>query len=132
ARSVDGDTEIQIAKPFVNGREVELVTEVLQSGRLSLGPMLHRFEQAFAQFVGAEHAIAVSSGTAGLHVACIGAGFGPGDEVITSPFSFIASANVIRYCGARLCLPTSTPTPSTLPQLRSRLRSRPTRAVCSR
>jgi perosamine synthetase len=91
---------VPLAQPYLNGREVELVTEVLQSGRLSLGPMTTRFEQMFAEFVGTEHAVAVSSGTAGLHVAAITAGWGPGDEVITSPFSFVASANIARYTGA--------------------------------
>jgi perosamine synthetase len=97
-----GVDHVQLAKPFVNGREEELVLEVLRSGWLSLGPMLARFERAFAETVGTKHAVAVSSGTAGLHVACITAGFGPGDEVITSPFSFVASANVIRYTGAKV------------------------------
>jgi perosamine synthetase len=97
--AVDSDV-VPLAQPFLNGREIELVTEVLRSGRLSLGPMLTRFEQNFAEFVGTKHAVAVSSGTAGLHVACITAGWGPGDEVITSPFSFVASANVARYTGA--------------------------------
>ena len=92
--------QVQLAKPFVNGREEELVLEVLRSGWLSLGPMLSRFERMFAETVGTKHAVAVSSGTAGLHVACITAGFGPGDEVITSPFSFVASANCLLYEGA--------------------------------
>ncbi len=97
---VESGSVVPLAKPFLNGREIELVTEVIQSGRLSLGPMLSRFERAFAEFVGTKHAVAVSSGTAGLHLACLTAGFGPGDEVITSPFSFVASANAVRYCGA--------------------------------
>ncbi len=96
------EDEIQLAKPFLNGREIELVTEVLKSGRISLGPMLARFENEFADWLGVRNAVACSSGTAGLHVACITAGFGPGDEVITSPFSFVASANVIRYTGAKV------------------------------
>ena len=93
---------VPLAKPCVNGREEELVLEVLRSGQLSLGPMLARFEQQFAKTIGVKHAVACSSGTAGLHVACLTAGFGPGDEVITSPYSFVASANVIRYCGAKV------------------------------
>jgi len=93
---------VPLAQPFLNGREIELVTEVIRSGRLSLGPMLTRFENDFADFVGVRHAVAVSSGTAGLHVAAITAGWGPGDEVITSPFSFIASANIARYTGASI------------------------------
>ena len=67
--------------------------EVLRSGRLSLGPMIDRFEEMIAERVGAPYAVAVSSGTAGLHLLCRIAGIGPGDEVITSPISFVASAN---------------------------------------
>jgi perosamine synthetase len=95
------DDVVPLARPFLNGREIELVTEVLKSGYLSLGPMVTRFEQAFAQAVGTRNAVAVSSGTTGLHLAGITAGWGEGDEVITSPFSFVASANVIRYTGAK-------------------------------
>jgi perosamine synthetase len=94
------DDVVPLAQPFLNGREIELVTEVLRSGRLSLGPMVTRFENMFAEFVGTKHAVAVSSGTTGLHVAAITAGWGPGDEVITSPFSFVSSANIARYTGA--------------------------------
>ena len=75
--------------------------EVLRSGQLSLGPMGPRFERAFAERLGVEHAAAVSSGTAGLHLALRQLGLEPGDEVITSPFSFVASANVALYEGAR-------------------------------
>jgi perosamine synthetase len=91
---------VPLSQPFINSREVELVTEVLRSGQLSMGPMLARFEELFARFVGTKHAVAVSSGTAGLHLACSTAGFGAGDEVITSPFSFAASANVARSTGS--------------------------------
>ncbi|MCW2961049.1 MAG: polysaccharide biosynthesis protein [Thermoleophilia bacterium] len=94
------DDVVPLAQPFLNGREIELVTEVLRSGRLSLGPMVTRFEDMFASFVGTKHAVAVSSGTTGLHVAAITAGWGEGDEVITSPFSFVSSANIARYTGA--------------------------------
>jgi len=74
---------------------------VLASGRLSLGPMLGRFEQGLAALVGAEHVSAVSSGTAGLHLALRAAGVEEGDEVVTTPFSFVASANAILYERAR-------------------------------
>jgi len=77
------------------------VLEVLRSGRLSLGPKLAEFEHAFAARVGARCASAVSSGTTGLHLALRAVGVGEGDEVITSPFSFVASANAIVYQGAR-------------------------------
>jgi perosamine synthetase len=76
------------------------VLEVLRSGRLSLGPMIDHFESLVAERVGAPHAVAVSSGTAGLHLLCRIAGLGPGDEAITSPFSFVASANCFVLEGA--------------------------------
>ena len=75
--------------------------EVLRSGRLSLGPMGERFERAFADWLGVEDAVAVSSGTTGLHLGVRALGWGPGDEVLTSPFSFVASANCLLYEGAR-------------------------------
>ena len=75
--------------------------EVLRSGQLSLGPRVPAFEQAFAERIGAAHACAVSSGTAGLHLALRAVGVGEGDEVVTSPFSFVASANAVLYERAR-------------------------------
>jgi perosamine synthetase len=81
--------------------EERAVIEVLRSGQLSLGPKVGEFERLFAERVGASHACAVSSGTAGLHLALRAAGVEAGDEVITSPFSFVASANAILYEGAR-------------------------------
>ena len=74
--------------------------QVLRSGMLSLGPVAPAFEQAFADRLGTRFAVACSSGTTGLHAALHRTGVGPGDEVITSPYSFVASANVIRYTGA--------------------------------
>jgi perosamine synthetase len=91
---------IPLSGPYVDEREVELVTDVLRSGRLSLGPVIERFEELFAERVSAPYAAAVSSGTAGLHLLCKVAGLGPGDEVITSPFSFVASANCFILEGA--------------------------------
>jgi perosamine synthetase len=91
---------IGLSLPWLDEREEELVLEVLRSGRLSLGPSIDRFEEAFADAVGAPHAVAVSSGTAGLHLLCVVAGVAPGDEVITSPYSFVASANCAVYEGA--------------------------------
>lgn len=88
---------LPMARPDIGTREQELVREVLESGVLSLGPMLTRFERALAKWTGAPYASAVSSGTAGLHLAIRAAGVQPGDEVITSPLSFIASANVMIY-----------------------------------
>jgi perosamine synthetase len=91
---------VELSSPWLDEREEELVTEVLGSGRLSLGPTIGHFEEAFADAVGAPYAAAVSSGTAGLHLLCVAAGVGPGDEVITSPYSFVASANCAIYEGA--------------------------------
>jgi len=92
---------IPLSRPYLDDREEELVLEVLRSGHLSLGPMVPRFEAAFAGRVRAPYAAAVSSGTTGLHLAVRIAGIRAGDDVITSPFSFVASANCIRYEGAR-------------------------------
>ena len=92
---------IPLARPVIGEREEQMVLETLRSGRLSLGPLLDRFEQQFASAVGASLATAVSSGTAGLHLAIRAAGVSDGDEVITSPFSFVASANVAVFERAR-------------------------------
>jgi perosamine synthetase len=90
---------VPLSGPYLDEREEGLVLEVMRSGRLSLGPTIDRFEELFAAKVGAPYAAAVSSGTAGLHLLCIAAGIGPGDEVITSPYSFAASANCFVYEG---------------------------------
>jgi perosamine synthetase len=91
---------IPLARPYLDEREEELVLEVLRSGRLSLGPTIDRFETQIAERVGAPYAAAVSSGTAGLHLLVRSAGIGAGDEVITSPLTFAASANCFIYEGA--------------------------------
>jgi perosamine synthetase len=91
---------IPLAKPELGEREQELVLEVLRSGRLSLGPVQRRFERAFADYLGVPDAVAVSSGTAALHLGVRALGWGEGDEVVTSPFSFVASANCLIYEGA--------------------------------
>jgi perosamine synthetase len=88
---------IPLARPEVGEREEELVLEVLRSGRLSLGPMQERFERAFADHLGIPDAVAVSSGTAALHLGVRALGWGRGEEVVTSPFSFVASANCLLY-----------------------------------
>ncbi len=92
---------IPLAQPDIGSREEELVLEVLRSGRLSLGPMGMRFEREFAAWLGSEDAVAVSSGTTALHLGVRELGWGEGDEVLTSPFSFVASANCLLYEGAR-------------------------------
>jgi len=92
-----GDAVIPLARPVVGEAEEQAVLEVLRSRQLSLGPRGPAFERAFAQRVGARHASAVSSGTTALHLALRAVGVTDGDEVVTSPFSFVASANVIVY-----------------------------------
>jgi perosamine synthetase len=91
---------IGLSAPWIDGREEELVLATLRSGQLSLGPMIDRFEAALAERVEAPFVAAVSSGTAGLHLCVRLAGVGPGDEVVTTPFSFVASANCVLYEGA--------------------------------
>lgn len=95
-----GIRTIPLSSPYIDERDEELVLQVLRSGRLSLGPAIDRFEELFAEKVGAPYAAAVSSGTAGLHLLSAIAGLGAGDEVITSPYSFVASANCFIYEGA--------------------------------
>ena len=87
------ETRVPLSRPFLDEREEELVLEVLRSGRLSLGPAIERFEELIGERVGAPYVAAVSSGTAGLHMLCHLRGIQPGDEVITSPVSFVATAN---------------------------------------
>ena len=91
---------INLSAPWIDERDEELVLDVLRSGWLSLGPTGPRFEAMLADAVGAPHCAALSSGTAGLHLCMRLAGVGPGDEVITSPYSFVASANCAIYEGA--------------------------------
>lgn len=91
---------IAIAKPLIGAEEKTAVMEVLDSGQLAQGPRTEAFERRFAEYVGAKHAIGVNSGTAALIVALQANGVGPGDEVITTPFSFIATATSIVACGA--------------------------------
>ncbi len=93
--------QIPLANPEIGAREEELVLEVLRSRRLSLGPMGERFERAFADWLGVPDAVAVSSGTTALHLGVRELGWGSGDEVLTTPFSFVASANCLLYEGAR-------------------------------
>ncbi|OHA42086.1 MAG: hypothetical protein A3H68_03215 [Candidatus Taylorbacteria bacterium RIFCSPLOWO2_02_FULL_46_40] len=93
--------EYPIARPLISKTGERGVLGVLRSGCLSLGPKLEEFEYKFKKMVGTKYACAVSSGTAGLHLTMIAAGIGPGDEVITSPFSFIASSNAVLYVGAK-------------------------------
>jgi perosamine synthetase len=91
---------IPISKPFIGEEEKKAVLEVMDSGMIVQGPRTLALEAAFAKVVGTKHAIAMSSGTTALHLALLAHGIGPGDEVITSPFTFIASVNSIVYAGA--------------------------------
>jgi len=93
--------EIPLSAPDITDAEIEAVVSVLRTSHLSLGPQMAKFEAALAAYVGAPHAIAVSSGTAGLHLALLALGIGPGDEVIVPSFAFIAVANAVRYVGAQ-------------------------------
>ena len=99
--SSTGVEEIPLAQPVLGEDEAAALAEVLRSGQLSLGPRVPAFESAFAAFVGAEHASAVSSGTAALHLALRAVGVTDGDEVVTTPFSFVATANAVLYERAR-------------------------------
>ena len=90
---------INMAKPIIGDEEKRAVLEVLDSGILAQGPRVAAFEEGFAKMCGVKHAIATSSGTTALHLALLAHGIGEGDEVITSPFTFIASANSVLYVG---------------------------------
>lgn len=92
---------IAISKPFIGEAEKQAVMEVLSSGMLVQGPRTAMLEEIFAATCGTKYAVATSSGTTALHVALLAHGIGPGDEVITTPFTFIASVNAILYVGAR-------------------------------
>lgn len=94
------DIKVSIAKPIIGEEEIENVVEVLKSGMIAQGPKVAEFEEKFAKWVGAKYAVATNSGTAALHVALLSCGIGPGDEVITTPFTFIATGNAIVYTGA--------------------------------
>lgn len=93
-------TFVPFAPPAIGPDEIREVTETLESGWLSTGPRVRRFEEAFAAYTGAPHAIAVNSCTAALHLSLLAAGIGPGDEVVTTPFTFCATANVVVHTGA--------------------------------
>jgi dTDP-4-amino-4,6-dideoxygalactose transaminase len=92
---------IPIAKPLLGKEEIDAVTEVLDSGMIAQGPKVEEFELAFSEYTGSEYSAAVNSGTAALHIALLAHGIGKEDEVITTPFSFVATANSILYTGAK-------------------------------
>src|SRR5713101_6056604 len=91
---------ISMSAPDIDDLDVQAVVEVLRSGRLSLGPKIEAFEEAFSQYLGVRHAVAVSSGTAALHLIVKVLGLGPGDEVLVPSFTFAASVNALLYEGA--------------------------------
>ncbi|MGH2961626.1 MAG: DegT/DnrJ/EryC1/StrS family aminotransferase [Solirubrobacterales bacterium] len=91
--------EIPVFDIRIEPEDLRAVEETLRSGWLSAGPRTEEFESAFAEHLGARHVLAVSSGTAALHLACLGAGVGPGDEVIVPSQTFVATANAVAYCG---------------------------------
>jgi len=93
--------QIYLSRPDISEKEIKAVCEVLRSPNLSLGPKLGAFERAFADYIGTRRAVAVNSGTSGLFLCMLALGIGPGDEVITTPFTFIASATTIMMAGAR-------------------------------
>ena len=92
---------IPIAKPMIGAEEIKAVAETMKSGGLAQGLRVQAFEEKFASYIGVSHAVARSSGTAGLHVALLAHGIGAGDEVVTTPFSFIATANAVLLTRAR-------------------------------
>lgn len=99
---MDGSVpEIPVFDVRVGDEELEAVERTLRSGWLSAGPQTEEFEQEFAAHLGAKHVLALSSCTAALHLACIAAGVEPGDEVIVPSLTFVATANAVRYCGAK-------------------------------
>ena len=98
------DEPIRLAKPDVGDAELAAVEEVVRTGQLTMGPKVEEFEAAVARAVGTEHAAAVSSGTAALHLALLALEIGPGDEVIVPAYTFPATANAVELCGARAVL----------------------------
>lgn len=93
-------TEVPFHRPSIGGEEIDEVVRTLKSGWLTTGPRTARFEQEFRNYVGAPHALAVNSCTAGLHLALAALGVGRGAEVITTPLTFCATVNVILHVGA--------------------------------
>jgi Predicted pyridoxal phosphate-dependent enzyme apparently involved in regulation of cell wall biogenesis len=91
---------LSIAQPLVGEEEIRAVTEVLRSGMLAEGPVVHRFEEDFASLCHVPYAVATNNGTSALHTALLAAGIGPGDEVIVPTFTFFATASSVSMCGA--------------------------------
>ena len=98
--AINQASEVGFAPPALGRDEVAEVVATLESGWLSTGPRVHQFERAFAEYIGAVHAVAVNSGTAALHLSLLAAGVGAGDEVVTTPLTFCSTANVVVHVGA--------------------------------
>ncbi|WP_328811090.1 MULTISPECIES: DegT/DnrJ/EryC1/StrS family aminotransferase [unclassified Rhodococcus (in: high G+C Gram-positive bacteria)] len=94
-------TRLDVMRPWLGAEEIAAVTAALESGWIAQGPRVAEFEAAFARRMGVHHAVAVSSCTTGLHLALVVAGIEPGDDVVVPSFSFVATANAVRYVGAR-------------------------------
>ena len=92
---------LPFARPSIGDEEIAELTDTLRSGWITTGPKVERFAADFLEYVGGRYAVPVSSATAGLHVALLALGVGPGDEVITTPMTFVATLNTIVHCGAR-------------------------------
>jgi UDP-4-amino-4,6-dideoxy-N-acetyl-beta-L-altrosamine transaminase/dTDP-4-dehydrorhamnose reductase len=92
---------IPYGRQWIDENDIQAVVQVLRSERITQGPKVEEFETALAEYCGARYAVAVNSGTSALHIACLAAGVQPGSEVITSPITFVASANCAAYCGAK-------------------------------
>ena len=92
---------IPFSRPWIDETEIQAVSQVLESKWISSGARVREFERAFAEYLDVKHAIAVSSCTAALHLSLVVAGIGIGDEVITTPYTFTATAEAIRYVGAK-------------------------------
>ena len=95
------DTKLFYGHQYLDEADYQAVLDVLKSDYLTQGPKITELEQKLCAITGAKYAVAVSNGTAALHIACLAAGIGEGDEVITTPITFAASANCVLYCGAR-------------------------------
>jgi UDP-4-amino-4,6-dideoxy-N-acetyl-beta-L-altrosamine transaminase len=104
------NTYLPYARQWIDEEDIQAVVDVLRSDWITTGPKIEEFEKKFAKYIGVKHAVAVSSGTAGLHAAVFAAGIGDGDEVITTPYTFVATANCILYQGARLVFADIDPT----------------------
>ncbi|HVF79892.1 MAG TPA: DegT/DnrJ/EryC1/StrS family aminotransferase [Solirubrobacteraceae bacterium] len=94
------DWTVPLADVIVDDADLQAVVDTYRSGWLSMGPRIEEFEASFAEYVGVRHAIAVSSGTAALHLMCLASGIGPGDEVVVPSMTFVATVNAVRYAGA--------------------------------